>query len=619
MLGNLLPGQSASFGAASSDWSAPPASRFDTYDKDSDNDDGKSNHASASTSFVVESETQIGSNADDHKSLYARKPYSARSTHVPSTSTSRDPAVPIKPSMRPRLLTSSPNKKDWLDRYERFVPWCLLLIAMFTRFYHLDQPGGVVFDETHFGRFTGQYHAGTYLFDIHPPLGKLVFWFVGKLVGYDYTKCKFVNITDVYGPECKYIFLRATSATYGSLVVPILYFIIRNWGGSIRAGILAGLLLTFDGLNLGEARLILMDAQLIFWTAACLLAAQHWWKRLNAHYDAEEAFFTRYGIEYDASKPSHVGSDTRFMSLRDHLKWLVLMGFLVAQSVAIKWTGLATPGMIAIESFFGFFYLKRPVKLPDGAIIAAVAFVVYAFYFWMHFWLLPYTGDGDGFMRVEFQKTLVNNTFYDATAPKPPFLVSFFQLNAEMLSANARITQRHHWESYWWEWPLNLRGILYYSRDMGHSYTQSVYLLGNPLVIWLVAASLAVSVGVLGIYWRYRRFGGTSSPEYAFLDRWNPTFTSITFCICAYIFNLLPYVAVTRSCFAYHYMPALLYGELLTALLVDALAGHKYMRRAMIWLLVPITAAFLFYSPWIYSTALTSDGHARRRWLKRWD
>jgi len=47
-------------------------------------------------------------------------------------------------------------------------------------------------DESHFGRFTGQYHAGTYLFDIHPPLGKLVFYWVGKLTGYDYTKCRCV-------------------------------------------------------------------------------------------------------------------------------------------------------------------------------------------------------------------------------------------------------------------------------------------------------------------------------------------------------------------------------------------------------------------------------------------
>jgi len=30
----------------------------------------------------------------------------------------------------------------------------------------------VVFDEYHFGRFNNQYHAGTYFFDIHPPLGE---------------------------------------------------------------------------------------------------------------------------------------------------------------------------------------------------------------------------------------------------------------------------------------------------------------------------------------------------------------------------------------------------------------------------------------------------------------
>ena len=44
--------------------------------------------------------------------------------------------------------------------------------------------------------------------------------------------------------------------------------------------------------------------------------------------------------------------------------------------------------------------------------------------------------------------------------------------------------------------------------------------------------------------------------------------------------NLLPYVLVTRSCFIYHYMPALMYGEIMTALLVDKLAGRKFMPLA---------------------------------------
>lgn len=51
----------------------------------------------------------------------------------------------------------APSELDWLDRYERWVPLALTLLCGFTRFYRLDCPPGVVFDEYHFGRFTNQY------------------------------------------------------------------------------------------------------------------------------------------------------------------------------------------------------------------------------------------------------------------------------------------------------------------------------------------------------------------------------------------------------------------------------------------------------------------------------
>ena len=61
-------------------------------------------------------------------------------------------------------------------------------------------------------------------------------------------------------------------------------------------------------------------------------------------------------------------------------------------------------------------------------------------------------------------------------APRP-------QLNVEMLLANARIVIHHAWGSKWYEWPLNLRGILYFSRDHtnenGEMTTDLVYLLGE--------------------------------------------------------------------------------------------------------------------------------------------
>jgi dolichyl-phosphate-mannose--protein O-mannosyl transferase len=52
--------------------------------------------------------------------------------------------------------------------------------------------------------------------------------------------------------------------------------------------------------------------------------------------------------------------------------------------------------------------------------------------------------------------------------------------------------------------------------------------------------------------------------------------------VCSFLFagwllNLMPYMAVERSSFIYHYMPGLLYGELLTALFIDKFAGRWVM------------------------------------------
>jgi hypothetical protein len=461
---------------------------------------------------------------------------------------------------------------DFVERNESKIPALILLVSFATRFYRLADPPGVVFDEYHFGRFVNQYNAGTYLFDIHPPLGKLVLVFAGWLFGYDHTKCQYNNIQDHYNPECKYLVLRSTAALFGTFTTPILYQVVRNWGGSVWAALLCASFFLMDNLNLTESRLVLIDSQLIFWCAASLLVAQMWWRRLDEHEKGIQSWAGRFGCEVSAIDdertalapdgcPTAVevrrGGDTGpkervrisdpglraqcakdlslMMGERERLMWVVLVGVSTSSALSVKWTTLATPGMIALESFFGFFFLRvssrrvgkrtsspppappyypfpfpsqrKPAPLYDLIRILVVAFSLYYLWFAVHFAMLPNTGDGDAFMRVrrrgegrggeggkrimclggaqpllvhaplthtpylypfsqiEFQRTLVNNTNYDPLAPHPGYFTTFFQLNAEMLSANARIDVRHNWESLWWEWPLNLRGLLYYSQD----------------------------------------------------------------------------------------------------------------------------------------------------------
>lgn len=57
-------------------------------------------------------------------------------------------------------------------------------VALATRFYALDQPNSIVFDELHYGRYAGLYQKQTFFFDSHPPLGKQLLALAGYLGGF---------------------------------------------------------------------------------------------------------------------------------------------------------------------------------------------------------------------------------------------------------------------------------------------------------------------------------------------------------------------------------------------------------------------------------------------------
>jgi dolichyl-phosphate-mannose--protein O-mannosyl transferase len=49
-------------------------------------------------------------------------------------------------------------------------------------------------------------------------------------------------------------------------------------------------------------------------------------------------------------------------------------------------------------------------------------------------------------------------------------------------------------------------------------------------------------------------------------------YSAHSFAFAAWLCNLAPYILVSRSCFVYHYMPGLLYAELLAAIWVDRIS-----------------------------------------------
>lgn len=421
-------------------------------------------------------------------------------------------------------------------------------------------------------------------FDIHPPLGKLTLAFFGWLVGYrSVDGFDYDEIGKNYGTVLYYP-LREIAAVFGVLTVPLLYLTARQLGVSWVGALVSAGLFCFDNLNIIESRLILMDSQIVFYLVLSLYCALRLWQ-----------------------------SKAR---TRDRLYWLTATGFICGCSISVKWTALATPGLIAIVSFFGLHFLGDPLSLLECLWAGTVGISFYVALFYVHFKTMLKTGPGVGFFTEGFRKTLIGEPNYDPTATRDSFPSLFVYLNKYMLSANAGITTRHNWESYWYQWIVNWRGLLYYNNEEKETGRwASVYLHGNPLVIWISGACVGIFIIAMLLSARYREksmvIGRTKeSLQYAM--------NTCMFLFWGWLINLLPYILVDRSAFVYHYLPGLLYAQLLTGVLVDQLP-HRLSILIMVIFLTAVICTYWYYIPWIYCFPITSEQHAARRWLPRWD
>ncbi|KAK4524769.1 hypothetical protein GAYE_SCF05G2672 [Galdieria yellowstonensis] len=473
--------------------------------------------------------------------------------------------------------TTCPLKDTLFTKRDIFIVLILTFLSFLTRFYRLAEPPAVVFDEVHFGKFVTWYFTGEYYFDIHPPLGKLILY-IGGVLGKYKPGFLFDAIGAEYG-ETKFYVLRCVAAIFGSLSVPLMYVLCRVFGLSLESSFLGSSLVLFDFISLIESRLILIDAQLQFFCILSLLSALLLWK----------------------SRPR----------TRSRLFWLITTGIFAGCAISIKWTALATPGIIALVSFFGLFFMSRPLDLWECALAGLVGLLTYTIPFYIHFKMLPLSGTGDAFMPIEFQKGLKGSPYYDPTFPSGPFWKNFLYLNKEMLRANSAIKERHPWESKWYEWPLNLRGLLYYTEELEDGRMKQIYLIGNPAIMY-VCIIFALSFFFCLIFYSRYRYLMVNDAELARLV------SKGVFLLSAYSLNLFPYIAVDRSAFLYHYIPGLLYAQLLTALMIDSFPkqGQKWV---VLILVILEFAAFIYWAPWIYCIPLSTAQHQKRRLLPRWN
>lgn len=216
---------------------------------------------------------------------------------------------------------------------------------------------------------------------------------MGWLVGYD-GHFHFENIGDSYiSNKVPYVAFRAMPALLGSLTVSVTFLIMWESAYSLPACIVAAGLVLLDNAHIGQTRLILLDATLVFAMACSLLC-----------------YIKFYKLRHEAFS-------------RKWWKWLILTGFALSCDISTKYVGLfafVTIGSAVIIDLWELLDVKRPggaLNLQQfGYHFAARAvgliilpFLFYLFWFQVHFTILTRSGPGDDFMSPEFQGTLSNN------------------------------------------------------------------------------------------------------------------------------------------------------------------------------------------------------------------
>ncbi|KAJ3329484.1 hypothetical protein HDU76_007829 [Blyttiomyces sp. JEL0837] len=298
-----------------------------------------------------------------------------------------------------------------------YILGALTAAALFIRLFRISYPPEVVFDEVHFGGFASKYINGAFFMDVHPPLGKLLIAASGVLAGYD-GSFSFKDIgLDYLEKKVPYVTMRLLPGILGVLLVPMSYITMRNMGFSNSSSVLTAIMLLLENGFATQSRLILLDSIMLFFIGLAFmmwtdfLSNQEvpftftWWYPL---------FMTGFALGLAASVKwvglfviALVGLSTI------HNLWIILGDLRVSSVIShfiFQTHEYITNEIAGRQKTFGKHFLARAVCL------IFVPFVIYAFLFQVHFWVLPNAGSGSGFMSAEFQSTLKGNEIDDTFA-----------------------------------------------------------------------------------------------------------------------------------------------------------------------------------------------------------
>lgn len=354
---------------------------------------------------------------------------------------------------------------------------------------HISFRNGTYFDEIYHARTAYEFLHGISAYEwTHPPLGKILIAIGIKIFG-----------MVPFG-------WRIVGTVFGILMIPFLYLFAKRLLKHSWLAVVTCLLLTFDFMHFAQTRIATIDVYVTFFII------------LMYYY-----MYQYYSMSF---------YDTPFHKT---LIPLALSGLFMGLGIASKWTGIYAGIGLAILFFMTIWHRYREYRYacarPKGetngishaAIIAdfapntlktfgfcciffiAVPLVIYLLSY------IPYMiADGTGIAGV------IKN-----------------QQDMYIYHAKTVLDSTHPYSSHWYQWPIMVRPIWYFSGTISQSVKEGISSFGNPAVWWTGIAAFLYIV-------------------YQVIDKKDK---AASFLVIGYLAQLVPWFFVTRLTFIYHYFP----------------------------------------------------------------
>ncbi|MDO8265098.1 MAG: phospholipid carrier-dependent glycosyltransferase [Candidatus Parcubacteria bacterium] len=457
----------------------------------------------------------------------------------------------------------------------------LTIAGFFTRFFNLVSNQIVIFDEAHFGLYATKYISHQYFFDIHPPLGKMLIalsvWIGGVKPGFDFP----INVS--YG-DFPIIAVRFFPAFFGALLIPLIYFLMKELNFSRKVAFLAGFFVLFDNALLIQSRLALLDIIMLFFIFFSLL------------------------LFLISIKKKKYSQNWYLTSL--------ICGVFLGFAISVKWIGIGAIAIIWIYQIYIGDWLTG--KYRKNILCSILFFIiiplsVYISIFSIHLILLNKACDINC-GQVLSEGHFLNKTNFIGfnTPPTGNFVQKLFNENEKMaFSTFLGTSGAHFFQSDWYSWPSMTRPIQYARLNQGEEI-KYLYFIGNPLVWWLSF------LGVLGIFYILFRNYFYKKLKFTPLEFLS---NGMGFLIIGYICFFLFFSIILRFMFLYHYLTALVFSIMIFSVFINGMLSKISSKNAKIiyiFILILIFGSFLFFSPLTYGLPLTEGEYQMRMWLPIW-